>query len=56
MNQGPQANKVRDPEHKESNHLDSKREMFFDIFIMTVGEEITRFLELCWYKYERVSI
>lgn len=56
MNQGPQANKKQDIEHKERNPLDNNRKMFFNVFTMTGGEKITGFLELCWYKFERVSI
>lgn len=46
MDQGPQANKKQEPEHKERNHLGNKRGMFFDVFTMTGGEKITGFLEL----------
>ena len=56
MDQGPQANKKQDPDLKERNHLDNNRRMFFDVFTMTGGEKIIGFLELCWYKYEKVSI
>lgn len=50
MNQGLQANKIQDPQPRESNQLDSKRGMCFDVFIMTGVGKFTGFLKLFWYE------